>query len=497
MKRLKKQKIDSNYNEDHKNKRAVVLTGRVHSGETVSSFMIKGALDFLLSDSKQAKLLRKNFVFRIIPMLNPDGVRYGNFRCSLLGVDLNRRWDNPSKILHPTIYYAKKMIQVLNESHKIVLFCDMHGHTRKKNVFMYGCSYKTNDYLDYRYNLLAKVFPVLMASRNKFFSYPDSHFRIEPDTLSTARIVLSKLLEIPHSYTMEASFFGPADPKAFGNEYKGDMHMNEQNLASLGETLCRLCLNFTSELVFYKTVRYVNDFLTLKITTQKTTENIVIPEIIEEENFENKETINDLWENIEVVKEDISDQDSGGSDSCPSERDQSLKRSKSSIKTIKTNDKISIKKSPSILKIVQNRDLSTERAKKRIVLNDKLVIAPKHIPNKLKISIPVISPKLPRNFDSSKLNIPPLCKFVRSSHKVEPRQLSMKNISKLNGMPMLPNEAHSYNDVRVSKPVLTPRNYKLTNLSWLGPNAQVTAKNLANNTRFLANKLYNKIMDNF
>ncbi len=40
-------------------------------------------------------------------MLNPDGVIYGNYRCSLLGVDLNRRWINPSKILHPTIYYTK------------------------------------------------------------------------------------------------------------------------------------------------------------------------------------------------------------------------------------------------------------------------------------------------------------------------------------------------------------------------------------------------------
>jgi len=28
-------------------------------------------------------------------MLNPDGVIYGNYRCSLLGVDLNRKWTKP------------------------------------------------------------------------------------------------------------------------------------------------------------------------------------------------------------------------------------------------------------------------------------------------------------------------------------------------------------------------------------------------------------------
>jgi len=32
-------------------RKVIVLTARVHSGETVSSFKIKGVIDFLLSDS--------------------------------------------------------------------------------------------------------------------------------------------------------------------------------------------------------------------------------------------------------------------------------------------------------------------------------------------------------------------------------------------------------------------------------------------------------------
>jgi len=44
-------------------------------------------------------------------MLNPDGVRYGNSRWSLLGVDLNRKWINPNPILHPTIHYTKNLIK--------------------------------------------------------------------------------------------------------------------------------------------------------------------------------------------------------------------------------------------------------------------------------------------------------------------------------------------------------------------------------------------------
>jgi hypothetical protein len=38
--------------------------------------MLQGMLEFLLSD--EAADLRRNFVFRIIPMLNIDGVIFGN-----------------------------------------------------------------------------------------------------------------------------------------------------------------------------------------------------------------------------------------------------------------------------------------------------------------------------------------------------------------------------------------------------------------------------------
>ena len=60
--------------------------------------MMRGVIDFLTDvDNQEAKLLREKFIFKIIPMLNPDGVINGNYRCSLAGCDLNRRWKNPIK----------------------------------------------------------------------------------------------------------------------------------------------------------------------------------------------------------------------------------------------------------------------------------------------------------------------------------------------------------------------------------------------------------------
>lgn len=99
--------------EGAENKRkGVIFTSRVHPGETVGSWMMRGLLLFLTDpDNEEAKTLRNHFVFKVIPMLNPDGVINGNYRSSLAGCDLNRRWKHPSKVLHPTIYAAKKLVK--------------------------------------------------------------------------------------------------------------------------------------------------------------------------------------------------------------------------------------------------------------------------------------------------------------------------------------------------------------------------------------------------
>lgn len=62
-------------------KRCVVISARVHPGETPASWMMRGMLDFITGDSAEARLLRSLFVFKIVPMLNPDGVAFGNNRC--------------------------------------------------------------------------------------------------------------------------------------------------------------------------------------------------------------------------------------------------------------------------------------------------------------------------------------------------------------------------------------------------------------------------------
>jgi cytosolic carboxypeptidase protein 2/3 len=169
---------------------------------------MKGLLTYLLSDTQEAKLLRSHFIFYIIPMLNPDGVKYGNYRCSLLGVDLNRKWIAPNRFLQPTIFYAKQLVRMISEEREILMYCDLHGHSRKQNVFMYGCSHKNTQYEHIRKNANIRLIPLLLSQKNPNFSYRDSKFKLEKCKESTARIVLFKEFNISNSYTCEATFFG-------------------------------------------------------------------------------------------------------------------------------------------------------------------------------------------------------------------------------------------------------------------------------------------------
>lgn len=157
---------------------------------------MEGLTDWLTSDAPHAKVvllvvchkptscsntvqvLRTNFVFKLIPMLNPDGVVVGNSRTSLVGVDLNRVYKKPRQDLFPTIYHTKAMLTSLKQERgvsiissntncesaistiQVMLYVDLHGHSRKQNVFTYGCHTR---HCDHKQLLNERVFPFLLS----------------------------------------------------------------------------------------------------------------------------------------------------------------------------------------------------------------------------------------------------------------------------------------------------------------------------------------------
>lgn len=73
--------------------------------------MMKGFMDFITGDSYVAKKLRHKFIFKLVPMLNPDGVIVGNTRSSLTGRDLNRQYRTVIRETYPSIWNTKAMIK--------------------------------------------------------------------------------------------------------------------------------------------------------------------------------------------------------------------------------------------------------------------------------------------------------------------------------------------------------------------------------------------------
>lgn len=78
--------------------------------------MCRGLLKYLTSSSLKIKEFLERNIVKVVPMINPDGVLFGNFRTSkpdsyldFLGVDLNRAFDSDDEIINPEVVALKEL----------------------------------------------------------------------------------------------------------------------------------------------------------------------------------------------------------------------------------------------------------------------------------------------------------------------------------------------------------------------------------------------------
>ena len=216
---------------NNKLKNGIVLFSRQHPSETVGSWTIKGAIDFLLGESDEAKYLRDNFIIKIIPMINVDGVICGNTRTSLSGCDLNRRWSNPNILLHPEIFYAKEMIMQFCKNYQIECIVDFHGHFGAFNSFFYG-NHKDDNFSSCRF------FPFTCAKKSKVIQFEKSRFKMPKYKRGTGRINLFKELNVENVVTLETSYFG-CNSGGYTNKY-----FTIETLKEIGRDICNGILLF-------------------------------------------------------------------------------------------------------------------------------------------------------------------------------------------------------------------------------------------------------------
>ena len=158
----------------------------------------------MLKKTPESDYVRKKFVFKIIPMLNPDGVIIGNHRTGICGKDLNRQFAEPAETFHPNIVALRNNVEetLFKKKRKIFAYIDFHGHSQKKNVFMYGASYPVYNPLYYR----VKILPKLLSKKTEMFRFYSCVFRISPNKMTTSRAIFSGEYGICHFYTLEASY---------------------------------------------------------------------------------------------------------------------------------------------------------------------------------------------------------------------------------------------------------------------------------------------------
>jgi cytosolic carboxypeptidase protein 2/3 len=155
-------------------------------------------------------------------MLNPDGVIAGNYRTSMAGSDLNRKFDDPDHRLHPSVWNIKRMTEQITQSsvQNLQFYLDMHGHSRKKNVFIFGpqVPIHSDKYLKMR------VIPKLIAEETEMFRYHSCMFSNEKSKETAARITLYRQFNIYNCFTLEASFHGYFDRDKVTNEFTESLY---------------------------------------------------------------------------------------------------------------------------------------------------------------------------------------------------------------------------------------------------------------------------------
>jgi hypothetical protein len=123
----------TNVNAADAGKKIVWLQARQHAWETGTSFVLEGALKFVLSDDATARRLRDENIFKFIPMLNPDSVVNGDVRFNVNGYDPNRQWDevdlrDPRWLQRiPEIWYPKKAILAQHTRRPISILLNLHN----------------------------------------------------------------------------------------------------------------------------------------------------------------------------------------------------------------------------------------------------------------------------------------------------------------------------------------------------------------------------------
>ena len=197
---------------------------------------MRGCLDFLLRvGDKRAEELRDKFIFKIIPIINPDGVIRGHYRTDARGQNLNRHYSTPDSQLQPQCFAYRQMVKYFANAYKtdengqttdateqedvqettnsgVAFMIDLHAHAAKRGCFLYGNRLKTS-----RLHAEMLLYARLTSANSAFMDFDACCFSQRNMTLKekrdenlskegSARVALYYLTGTPHIYTLECNY---------------------------------------------------------------------------------------------------------------------------------------------------------------------------------------------------------------------------------------------------------------------------------------------------
>lgn len=218
----------------------IFLTARIHAAESPANFMLQSLLLSLMNPNDPvSQALLQNFVFVVIPMLNPDGVYKGHYRFDLKGRDLNRWYDKapfmPQELPGP--YAVMELAKSYASSKKLAMYIDFHAHSQFDSGFILGPYHQDPEVMT-EMKLFGRLLDIYSANFDfncsKFGSLKESQ---DPEKAGVAKNAVRNLTGIIHSYTLEAGYHRTTkDPFRYSAQHNITQDLNKSFPKRVGIT---------------------------------------------------------------------------------------------------------------------------------------------------------------------------------------------------------------------------------------------------------------------
>jgi len=153
--------------------------------------------------------MREQFEWWILPMVNPDGVVIGNYRCNLQGKDMNRHFfydnENVNDLRCAEVELLTTYMQEnLPSKDSLKMFLDIHAHSRDKGISMYAPRPLDTASIEriQRFSLL------LDQMGSGLFSLQNCSINNAVSKKCCARLGINNNYKLANSYTIETSCWG-------------------------------------------------------------------------------------------------------------------------------------------------------------------------------------------------------------------------------------------------------------------------------------------------